>query len=100
MKLKISENQASNLNLNFKESLARTFCVFWSTLAKNLMLKYNFMEINDFRETFWQKLANLYNVIYAINLFSVKIDKKKLQSGDTPLQTYHRSLLKLTISKK
>ena len=41
--------------------------------------------LNDFRVIFWQKLANLYDVICAINLFSVKIDKKKLQSGDTPI---------------
>ena len=49
------------------------------------MLKYNFIGINDFRVIFWQKLANLYDVICAINLFSVKIDKKKLQSGDMPI---------------
>ena len=48
------------------------------------MLRHNFIEINDFRVTFWQKSANLYDVICAINLFSVKIDKKKLQSCDTP----------------
>ena len=51
------------------------------------------MEINDFTVIFWQKLANLYDVICAINLFSVKIDKNKLQNGYTPLQTYHWSLL-------
>ena len=69
--------------------LAQTFCSLWLTLATNLMLRYNFIEINDFRVIFWQKLANLYDVICAINLFSVKIDKNKLQSGYTPLQTYH-----------
>ena len=84
MKLKISENQASKLNLNLKKVLARTFCSFWLTLATNLMLRHNFIEINDFRVTFWQKLANLYDIIDAINLFSVKIDKNKLQSY-TPL---------------
>ena len=40
------------------------------------MLKHNVIESNDFRVIFWQKLANLYDVICAINLFSVKIDKK------------------------
>ena len=64
------------------------------------MLKYNFIEINYFRVIFWQKLANLYDVICAIKLFSVKIDKNKLQSGYTPLQTYHWSLLNWKISKK
>ena len=77
----------------FKDGLAQTFCSFWFTLATNLILKHNFIEINDFRVIFWQKLDNLYDVICAINLFSVKIDKNKLQSGYTPLQTYHRSLL-------
>ena len=46
------------------------------------MLKYNFIGINDFRVIFWQKLGNLYDIICAINLFSVKIDKNKLQSAN------------------
>ena len=83
MKLKISENQASKLNLNL-DGLAQTFCSFWFTLATNLMLKYDFIEINDFRVIFWQKVANLCDIICAINLFSVKIDQNKLQSGYTP----------------
>ena len=55
-------------------------------------IKYNFIEIEDFGVIFWQKLANFNDVICAINLFSVKIVKKKLQNGNTPLQTYHWSL--------
>ena len=62
-------------------------------LVSHGSLRYNFIDINDFRVIFWQKLANLYDVICAINLFSVKIDKNKLQSGYTPLQTHHWSLL-------
>ena len=42
----------------------------------------------------------MYDVICAINLLSVKIDKKELQSGDTSLQTYHWSLLNWKILKK
>ena len=48
---------------------------------------------------FWQKLANLSDVINGLNLFSVEIDKKKLQSGNTPLQTYHWSVFNRKISK-
>ena len=55
-------------------------------------VKYNFIEINDFGVIFWQKLANLNDIVGAINLFSVKIDKQKLQSSNIPLQTYHWSL--------
>ena len=60
-------------------------------MPTNLILKYNFIDINDFGVIFWLKLTNLNDVIYAINLFSVKIDKKKLQSGTNPLPTYHWS---------
>ena len=81
------------MKFEFKEGLAQTFCSFWFTLATNLKLKHDFIEIDDFRAIFWQKLANLCDVICAINLFSVKIDKNKLQSGYTPLQTHHWSLL-------
>ena len=49
---------------------------------------------------FSQKLANLYDVVCPINLFSVRIDKTKLESGDTPLKTYHWSFLNCKISKK
>ena len=48
---------------------------------------------------FWQKLANLNDVINALHLFSVKIDKKKLQSGNNPSQMYHWSVLNRKISK-
>ena len=48
---------------------------------------------------FGQKLANLNDVINALNLFSVEIDKKKLQSGNTPSQTYHWSVFNQKISK-
>ena len=44
------------------------------------ILKYHFIEINDLGVIFWQKLANAKDVICAINLFSVKIDKKKPQT--------------------
>ena len=52
---------------------------------------FHFIEIKGFGVIFWLKLANLNDVICAINLFSAKIDKK-LQSSDTHLQTYHWSL--------
>ena len=48
---------------------------------------------------FWQKLANLNDVLNALNLFSVEIDKKKLKSGNTPSQTYHWSVFNRKISK-
>ena len=54
--------------------------------------KYNLIKINDFGVLYWQKLANLNDVICAINLFSEKIDKDKLLSGNTPLQKYYWSL--------
>ena len=41
------------------------------------------------------EISQFYDVICAINLFSVKIDKKKLQNGNTPLQTCHWSLEKI-----
>ena len=44
---------------------------------------------------FWQKLTNLNDVTYAINLFSVEIDKKKLQSSNIPLQTYDWSVFSI-----
>ena len=49
----------------------------------------HFIEINDFGVIFWQKLANSDDVICAINLFFVKIDKKKLQNRGNLLQMYH-----------
>ena len=48
-----------------------------------MIWKFNFIEIEDFRVIFWQKLANFNDVICAINLFSVKIDKKRVQNGNT-----------------
>ena len=39
------------------------------------------------------------DVINALNLFSVEIDKEKLQSGNTPLQTYHWSVFNRKLSK-
>ena len=42
---------------------------------------------------------NLNDVINAMNLFSVEIDKKKLQNGNTPLQTCHWSVFNKKISK-
>ena len=65
---------------------------FLVLISHQFDIRYNFIEINDFGVIFWQKLANLNDVIGAINLFSVKIDKKKLQSGNTLLQTYQWSL--------
>ena len=54
--------------------------------------------------TLWQKLANLNDVIGAINLFSVKIDKKKLQSGNYKriigvFEKFRKNLKKLLISQ-
>ena len=42
--------------------------------------------------TFWQKLFNSDDVIYVINLFHVKIDKKKQENGDNPSQIHHWSV--------
>ena len=41
------------------------------------MLKYDFIEINDFRVIFWQKLANLYDVICAIDYMIVCKNRQK-----------------------
>ena len=78
-----------------------TILQFLVHFSHKVDVKYDLIEINDFRVIFWQKLANFYDIICAIDLFPVKLDRKKLlESGDTPLQTYHCSLLNWKISKK
>ena len=53
------------------------------------MKEYYSIEIIDFGVILWLKLANSDDVICAINLYFVKIDKKKLQNGGDLLQMYH-----------